>query len=697
DSAACLGIVLEFYGHVHSALDLRRLCAVGRDGASVAQIQRGTEALGHKCRIVKKGIESLRKATMPIILHWDLRHFVVLEGMSKDRVWINDPAVGRRKLTRAEFERHFTGICLEITVDAEAEAKEKGPSWSALKALAPAGTQHIKTALSVGIAGSFLVFIVDLVFGGIPRAFFDYIVGYQISSWGYALGLVGLPILLIRSALRHLQSLRLESQTQDLSLHMKRAFLDRLYARPTVFFDTHFAGELFGRLRDLDQSLRVSLKALHTIMPQTVTILLSIGTLVFFAPLMAVMLVVPRIALLGWLFLLTTRTRELELRLRDEMARNQALQAQRAGGFLRFFSTGLQDHLLATCLPLIGRWQAAKAAKERHFIAYNSAQRSFETISLPLSSFVGAYLMMDAQLTYGGFMLASALAVILSTQMSELFDTIQKLRGLQPIVRRVAEVVEEAELEEHLESQEFPVMQSDSMELDSSVHIFLNRVGFGYNSIDADLYADLSFAIKRHEFVCILGQSGVGKSTLLDLIAGLRRPIGGGVYFNGQLLKGPAPCGFVVADDELMVGTLASFVASGKEADPERLTDVLREVELWDRLGFFVHADGSEKLEKQGLSRGEVQRLMLAQALYRNQECLLFDEAFNHLSLEQSMRILTRLRQKGMTIVMATHRPEIQQLCDRFVILKPQVGGPIQVSTMPNPAANTNALTDGTR
>lgn len=500
---------------------------------------------------------------------------------------------------------------------------------------------------------------------------------------GYALAWAGLPVLAVRLGLRHLQSLRLESQSLDTTLKIKRAFLDRLYARPTVFFDAHFAGELFGRLKDLDQCLRLSLRAHHSVVPQAIIAVASTAALFLIAPIIAILLIIPRVAIIGWMYVVSKRTHELELKIRDEGDRNRALQAQRAGGFLRFFAAGLQDHLLTTCLPGISRWQTARANYERRFITFRAFQRAIDTSSQPLAAFAGAYLMIAGQLTYGGFMLATALGLVLSTQLTELSDTFQKYRALGPVVRRVAEVVHEVDRDEGLAENQI-ILPEQPIEHRGADMLIADRLSFGYNGLDADLFANLNFAIKRREVVNVLGESGAGKSTLLDLLAGLRRPIAGGVYFEGIAVTDPISAGFVVADDEFVEGPLAAFVASGREIDIPRLVYVLKFVELWERLGFFVDGDGSERLEKQGLSRGEIQRLMLAQALYRSGECLIFDEAFTHLSLEQSVRILQRLRDLGTTVIMATHRPEIQSLCDRTISLSPQQGGQMPMETAPN-------------
>jgi len=133
---------------------------------------------------------------------------------------------------------------------------------------------------------------------------------------------------------------------------------------------------------------------------------------------------------------------------------------------------------------------------------------------------------------------------------------------------------------------------------------------------------------------------------------------------------GYAPVGYVTADDVAVFGSLSEFVANGQAVEIDRLRDIIELTQLSERVGFFVDSDGDERLEDQGFSRGEVQKLMLAQALYFNSEILLFDEAFNHISRKQTATILRSLKERGVTVVMSTHRPEVQSLCDRMFLVE---------------------------
>ncbi|MCT7374676.1 ATP-binding cassette domain-containing protein [Chelativorans salis] len=81
-------------------------------------------------------------------------------------------------------------------------------------------------------------------------------------------------------------------------------------------------------------------------------------------------------------------------------------------------------------------------------------------------------------------------------------------------------------------------------------------VDFGFNGVDANLFKNFSLRIAAGHLVAICGASGSGKTTLLELLSGQRQPIDGAVYYKGKRLMGPAPAGFVFADDEFVEARL---------------------------------------------------------------------------------------------------------------------------------------------
>ncbi|HMA61818.1 MAG TPA: ABC transporter ATP-binding protein [bacterium] len=199
---------------------------------------------------------------------------------------------------------------------------------------------------------------------------------------------------------------------------------------------------------------------------------------------------------------------------------------------------------------------------------------------------------------------------------------------------------------------------------------------------DITVLSELSFSVNRGEILAIMGPSGVGKSTLLNLIGTIDKPDAGEVFFNGN---NP----FLLSDSEMAkfrnknIGfvfqfhhLLPEFTAlenvylpsiiyeDSKEEKIEKARQMLDRVGLTPRL----HHKPSQ------LSGGERQRVAVARALINNPYVILGDEPSGNLDLDNSKKLidlLFELNDKyGTTFILATHNPKIAERCHRTINLK---------------------------
>jgi len=184
---------------------------------------------------------------------------------------------------------------------------------------------------------------------------------------------------------------------------------------------------------------------------------------------------------------------------------------------------------------------------------------------------------------------------------------------------------------------------------------------------------DVHFEVRRQEFVCVVGSSGCGKTTLLRLLAGLLLPTGGEVIFEGQRLSRPRRrIGFVFQDANLMPWrTVLSniFLPLELQGLPQDFCEQRAKAMIE-----LVGLSGFEESLPRDLSGGMAQRVAIARAMVHEPDILLLDEPFGSLDALTRERMETELMRiwsaRTVTVVMVTHSiSEAVLLADRVIVL----------------------------
>ena len=132
--AASLAIILAYYGRHVPLEELRVECRVSRDGSNALYVKKTAEKYGLSGKGYQMTTEQLRGLRPPFIVFWELNHFLVVEGLGRDRVYLNDPASGRRSVSLEEFTESYAGIVFRF--EPAPGFRKGGPKPSTWRAIA---------------------------------------------------------------------------------------------------------------------------------------------------------------------------------------------------------------------------------------------------------------------------------------------------------------------------------------------------------------------------------------------------------------------------------------------------------------------------------------------------------------------------------------------------------------------------------
>ena len=216
---------------------------------------------------------------------------------------------------------------------------------------------------------------------------------------------------------------------------------------------------------------------------------------------------------------------------------------------------------------------------------------------------------------------------------------------------------------------------SEPVYFENSIRI--ENVHFQYVT-GKEVITDFSLQIKKGEKVAFIGESGCGKTTLVDIITGIHKPTSGIVYIddaaltNNNIRSWRKKIGYIPQSIYLFDGTVADNISFGSTYDEKKIKDALVKANMWD---FLLQKDGITTRVGDGgvqLSGGQQQRICIARALYDDPEVLILDEATSALDNETEQRIMDEIynASASKTLIVIAHRLTTVEKCDRKILIE---------------------------
>jgi len=249
ESAECgavsLAIVFAYHG-LHIPLEtLRNECGISRDGSKASHLVRVARGYGFRAKGYTREPAQLAQMRLPLIVFWRFTHFLVVEGFSKNTVYLNDPASGRRTVTAEEFDADFTGVVLEFI-----PGPEFAPSGQPVRLFALLG-ERLRGAW-MGVWGLLLIGValipLNLALPVLTQIFIDSYWVARETTWLLPL-LTGMALTAVfRALINALQGRLLNRLYRRLNVAGAGRFLWHLLRLPVLFYSQRSAGEVSQRL-----------------------------------------------------------------------------------------------------------------------------------------------------------------------------------------------------------------------------------------------------------------------------------------------------------------------------------------------------------------------------------------------------------------------------------------------------------------
>ncbi|MBD2525522.1 NHLP family bacteriocin export ABC transporter peptidase/permease/ATPase subunit [Nostoc sp. FACHB-133] len=682
--AAALGIILSYYGRIVPLAKLREECGVSRDGSKAFNIVKAAKNYGLNAKGLKLPLEKVTATRLPYIAFWNFNHFLVVEGYSKKRVYLNDPASGRRTVSWEEFDRAYTGVVL--TMEPGADFQKGGKKNHIISALTTRLQNSRVTILFCLLAGLLLT-LPRLAVPAFAQVFIDEILVQDRQDWLRPLLLGMLLTTILRAFLARLRLTYLRRLMVKLSVSTSGLFLWHILRLPIGFYDQRFAGEISSRMQLNDRVAEVLSGPLATTLIDAVMMVFYLLIMIQYDQLLSAIAVgFAAINIFALLFLSQTRV-DANIRLAQEYGKAGGVTVSGIQTIETIKASGLESDLFARFAGYYAKALNAQqelGLKTQILTTLPTILTALTTASILL---VGGFQVMNGNLSIGMLVAYQSLTLSFLEPVNSLVNFGSTLQDLEADLNRLDDVLQnpvDLEVEERQgEEGRGQGAGGEGREITFSSlwqlqgHIELRNITFGYSRVEPALIENFSLTVQPGQRIALVGGSGSGKSTIAKLICGLYQPWAGEICFDGversQIKRSVLANSLAMVEQDifLFAGTVRDNITLWDSTVPEAdLVQACQDAAIHDAIASMPAKYDFELIESgMNISGGQRQRLEIARALVRNPTILVLDEATSALDVETELMINRNLRQRGCSCIVVAHRLSTIRDCHKIIVL----------------------------
>ncbi|MBC7523665.1 MAG: peptidase domain-containing ABC transporter [Flavobacterium sp.] len=677
----CIKMIAKYYGRDFSVSFLREKCFITKLGVNLLGISEAAETIGLRSTGVKINFEGLLESKpFPCILHWKNNHFVVLYKMTKNKVFISDPAMGLMTYTKQEFLEGWshgsdTGFALFIETSTDFFENE----FDGVEEKHISATKFLLDYMR-GYTPYFIQIFLGMLIGSVIMLFTPFLTQSIVDKGINGLDINFINLVLIGQVILFLGGAFVEVIRSWILLHIGSRinvslisdFLKKLLSLKVQFFESHLIGDILRRIEDHKRIERLlTVTSLSTVFSIINLILFGIVLAMYDTKIFAVFFIGSTLSIL-WVTLFLKQKKKLDFKYFETYSKNynKLIEIIKGVEEIKLSNSNKQK-----------RWEWEENQARIFKIntkalsvgqLQNNGSNIINHLTTILVTYFSAIAVVNGEYSLGAMFAINMIVGQLSSPINQIIEFIPLLQEAKLGLDRILEVHQQEPEEAHFNKTVF--------QIDKSEDIILENLSFSYTGDPNNLVLkNINLTIPAGKTTAIVGSSGSGKSTLMKLLLRFYEPSLGKIIVGTDNMNAifysvwRNNIGVVMQEGKIFSDTIANNISLGSKLDIKRAVQCAKQACIDEFVTESLPLGYNTQIGDEGvpMSLGQKQRILLARAFYKNPSYMFLDEATSALDAKNERMVVENLEKfcSNRSVVVIAHRLSTVVNADQIVVL----------------------------
>lgn len=646
-------------------------------------LSQAAEYFGFKTLAVHIPFEKLKDAPLPAVVHWEENHFIVVYKISKNWVFVSDPAFGLHKYKIYEFLQGWVekseqkGVALLLDPSKQFfESNLKVTNENSLLDFIKHYLLKYKKQFSMIILTFFFILLINLIFPFLTQSIVDVGIANKNLQFIHIILAAQLMLYLSQYAIEFIRTWLLLHISTRINISLISDFLAKLLKLPISFFATKSIGDLIQRVSDHQRIENFFSVTTFNMIFSFLSILIYGIVLFYYSVNIFIVFMIGSFLSLAWILMFVKKRGYIDYKKFNQMSENQNKLYQIIFGMQELKLNNAENDK---------RWEWEKTQMNLFGLSKSSLTLSqyqqggsfiINQIKNLVLTVLTAQQVIEGNLSLGSLLAISYILGQLNAPLDQLIIFVNMIQDGKLSFGRLSEI-------NNLRNEDSSDTDSISRAEHKNINhedIIIKNLFFKYNKNDENFVLNnINFKIPSGKITAIVGESGSGKSTLLKLLLKFYNPTSGDICLGSENLKDIShsiwrrQCGVVLQEGFIFGDTIEKNISLKHEFIDKNKINLSLEISNCTEFTKYLPKGIKTKIGQNGqeLSSGQKQRILIARAIYKNPNFIFFDEATSDLDTLNETIITNNLKSffKNKTVIIIAHRLSTIKNADQIVVL----------------------------